>query len=163
MRDTQIPDLEVEQVEPAIRAALDGATATTVECELPPLKLMLEWCARGDGTPMWDAPISSHPGKVVATRPDGETLTVPLADGHGWDELAERLVDFSGSWEYEARHALQVVRSKRMQLQDAEMKARIQRSKLDDAIRDAHKQGVTMYRLAKATGFSQPTIKRIVK
>lgn len=163
MRDTQIPDLEIEHVEPAIRAALDGATSSTVECELPPLKLTLDWCVRGEDTPIWDSPINGHPGKVIATRPDGETLTIPLDDGHGWEELAERLVDFSGSWEYEAKHALRAVRSQTMQLQEAERKARIQRGKLDDAIRAAHEQGVTMYRLAKATGFSQPTIKRIVK
>ena len=163
MRYAQIPDLDHEDVEPTIRTALDGATSTTVECELPPLTLTLEWCTRGDGTPMWDAPISGHPGKVIAVRPDGETLTIPLDDGHGWDDLAEKLVDFSGSWEYEANHALDLVRSATRQLKDAENTARIKRGKLDEAIRDAHRQGVTMYKLAKSTGFSQPTIKRIVK
>ena len=72
-------------------------------------------------------------------------------------------MDFSSAWEYEAKHALQEVRSQNMQLHEAERSARIQRGKLDDAIRDAHKRGVTMYKLAKTTGFSQPTIKRIVK
>lgn len=57
---------------------------------------------------------------------------------------------------------LGLVETATRQFKKAEHDAQTKRDKLDDAIRDAHNQGVTMYRLAKVTGFSQPTIKRIV-
>lgn len=59
--------------------------------------------------------------------------------------------------------SLGLVETAARQFKKAEHNAQTKRDQLDDAIRAAHTQGVTMYRLSKATGFSQPTIKRIVK
>lgn len=60
----------------------------------------------GDGTPLWDKPLNGSLATVTAHRPDGETLTVPLSDAHGWKHLTSALMEFQEPWETEVTLAM---------------------------------------------------------
>lgn len=156
-----------EDVEGPIRNALVArqlhATVTLpVAAKKPSLTLALDYCAHGDGTPVWDVPLDSISSSVRATRADGEFMVFEACNT-SWDDLVTALMGFMEGWDDQVVDALEVAQTAARsvdRLKSSLVRARDEQERAAVAAVDA---GASMYRVAKTMDRAEVTVKSWVQ
>lgn len=160
---------EVSTLQPVIEQALKaGKNSLTFprgvgrEKLAPQLTLKFVNAADGMKQPLWEFPSTKHKGKLVATRGDGEVLTIPVA-GLSWWKLVRKLNDFMAPWDEAAQENLQTVIAHCRELERLEEQLAGVRDLRDQALIEARAlSSTTLLELAGLVGMSKANLCRIV-
>lgn len=165
IKQDYFPDMpEGDEWQSIIRQAIaDADNPRHVTITHPAGTLQLDACTRVglDGRwsiPLWDEPMEGAGGKVTSTRLDGDKLVIRLDDGHGWDDLAERLDAHLDGWDTDVMLTLSELSGVEHELVKVERRLAALKHQRRNIARKAHDLGVTKYRIAEVTGRSEVTV-----
>ena len=148
-------------IEQPIREALADAPAHVI-VDVPGMRLQLDFCCYPDGTPLWDKPLNGSLATVTAHRPDGETLTIPLSDAHGWKHLTSELMEFQEPWEEDVTLAMGRLAHTGSRYKQLEAELKELGHERRAMVLECAKLGVIPARLAEAARTSQTAIGKML-